>query len=405
MKKNLLITTSSFPFNTEVQEAFLIAELAILSTHFDHIYICPSVEKITKQIELPSNVSIKPIIKANRLKKTRVLSSLFGKHFWSELFSGISKIKLKQLASFSKEMIVFLANAKRISREINQVISEEKLETDNLLLYSYWLDHNSFAFTLLKKKYSRLKIISRVHSSEVYLHRTAFGYQMFKKKTIQQLDKLICVSIFLKSYIHDNYKLHGDNISVSRLGTLSNPLLDIEVKKGLKVLSIGSADVKRIDLLEASLKQIESLELEWHHFGSLNYTLGDSTLNPFVKCTHFGYLSNQELLKKIENEQYDLLINVSSSEGIPVSVMEAMSFGIPCIATAVGGTPEIVDDKNGTLLSPNPTPKEISLAIIDFHNLPLDKKLEIRKAAHLTSREKFNAKKNHEKFAQSINKL
>ncbi|MFR4320263.1 MAG: glycosyltransferase [Blautia massiliensis (ex Durand et al. 2017)] len=45
-------------------------------------------------------------------------------------------------------------------------------------------------------------------------------------------------------------------------------------------------------------------------------------------------------------------MNVSSSEGIPVSIMEATSFGIPGIATDAGGTKEIIRDKeNGVLLS------------------------------------------------------
>lgn len=41
---------------------------------------------------------------------------------------------------------------------------------------------------------------------------------------------------------------------------------------------------------------------------------------------------------------------MSDSEGIPVSIMEAMSFGIPVIARNVGGMSEIVNEENGLLL-------------------------------------------------------
>ena len=45
---------------------------------------------------------------------------------------------------------------------------------------------------------------------------------------------------------------------------------------------------------------------------------------------------------------------MSETEGIPVSIMEAQSYGIPVIATNVGGTSEIVHDGiNGVLLSRN----------------------------------------------------
>ena len=58
-----------------------------------------------------------------------------------------------------------------------------------------------------------------------------------------------------------------------------------------------------------------------------------------------GAIQNVEVYKYYNEHCADLFINVSSSEGLPVSIMEAISFGIPVIATDVGGTGEIV--KNG----------------------------------------------------------
>ncbi|WP_298435836.1 glycosyltransferase [Geobacter sp.] len=50
---------------------------------------------------------------------------------------------------------------------------------------------------------------------------------------------------------------------------------------------------------------------------------------------------------------FDLYVQPSLSEGHPLAVLEAMSLGIPVIATAVGGVPEIIgEDKFGTLVIP-----------------------------------------------------
>ena len=46
----------------------------------------------------------------------------------------------------------------------------------------------------------------------------------------------------------------------------------------------------------------------------------------------------------------DLYANSSISEGISLTILEAMAAGLPVVATRVGGTPEIVDDTCGRLV-------------------------------------------------------
>ncbi len=49
----------------------------------------------------------------------------------------------------------------------------------------------------------------------------------------------------------------------------------------------------------------------------------------------------------------DIFVLPSYNEGLPVSLLEAMSWGIPVISTTVGGIPDLVEDHvNGYLISP-----------------------------------------------------
>ena len=98
-----------------------------------------------------------------------------------------------------------------------------------------------------------------------------------------------------------------------------------------------------------TLQHILDINIKWTHFGDgimMNQIKEMSRELPEnIKIDFRGNVKNSDLLEVYKNNQFDLFLNVSLSEGIPVSIMEALSFGIPCIATDVGGTKEMVAEK------------------------------------------------------------
>jgi glycosyltransferase involved in cell wall biosynthesis len=74
-----------------------------------------------------------------------------------------------------------------------------------------------------------------------------------------------------------------------------------------------------------------------------------------------GHLDQNTLLKYYQNATVSVL--PSYYEGLPGSLLEAMSCGIPTIATAVGGMPEVVvEGETGFLIPPN-NPAKLASAI------------------------------------------
>jgi glycosyltransferase involved in cell wall biosynthesis len=66
----------------------------------------------------------------------------------------------------------------------------------------------------------------------------------------------------------------------------------------------------------------------------------------------------------------DIFVSTATSDGTPVSVLEAMSTGLPCIATRVGGVPEWIEDGVTGLLIPPRDPAALSRAILALASDP-----------------------------------
>ena len=65
----------------------------------------------------------------------------------------------------------------------------------------------------------------------------------------------------------------------------------------------------------------------------------------------------------------DVFVNCSISEGISLTILEAMAAGVPVVATAVGGTPEIVTDEVGRLV-PARDPSALAAALDALADAP-----------------------------------
>jgi glycosyltransferase involved in cell wall biosynthesis len=99
-----------------------------------------------------------------------------------------------------------------------------------------------------------------------------------------------------------------------------------------------------------------------------------------------GYLSNSRALLPA----LDVYVNCSLSEGISVAVLEAMDAAVAVVATAVGGTPEILRDGIDGRLVPSRSPESLAAALVSLAGQP-EQRRRLGDAGRIRVQESFSA--------------
>lgn len=405
-KKNILIfLTGGFPFGKG--ETFIENEIEELSSRFEEIIIIAHDVNSVDYRKVPKNITIKRInYELPFLRKLLFFPVFFSKLFWKELYRIIFIYKKTLSIGILKTMINSLQNSKRLSKYYNHYLTINK--EHNVFYYSYWCNDSALALAFLKTSNQEVKTISRLHRWDLYFEESNYNYLPFRKFICDDLDAVFSISQDGIDYIQETWKITNlSNIRLSRLGILNNRKPICQIDDHFKLVSCSNLiPVKRIDLILESLKFLKSRSWEW-------IVIGDGPQREYIEenisflprsssIRMMGRIPNKDIYKLYEKEKPDLFINLSSSEGIPVSIMEAMSFGIPVIATDVGGTREIVNNKNGILLEANPFPIEVAQKIDDFISLNQNERKIKRRAAFESWNDNYSAKTNYNEFIDQV---
>jgi glycosyltransferase involved in cell wall biosynthesis len=92
---------------------------------------------------------------------------------------------------------------------------------------------------------------------------------------------------------------------------------------------------------------------------------------------HLGLEQQVRFLGNVEDiapllERADLFCLLSRSEGMSNALLEAMSASLPCVATAVGGTPEVMAGELRAMLVPSEDPDAAACKIIELLSNPAE---------------------------------
>ena len=363
MNKTLLIFTDGFPYGGA--DPFLANEMPYLEASFRNITIVP-LEKgktgIMRTIPADIKVLEPPFIRFSS-KLQLLAKGLFNR---SPVIPFISEGRRSHVftnaSRFRNWITHFLVTRRMLSMDY---LKNNSFLGEYDIIYFYWGLRWSQVLPFLSPGL-KPKIVVRFHGSDLYEH-TNDNYIPWRREQLDNTGSAVVISDAGYRYFNEKYPFFSGKIFLSRIGT-SDHGINPYIRSGtVRIVSCSNIyPVKRVDLVARALSFLK-MQAEWIHFGEgssrREVEKQISRMPANIRCTLAGNIPNEELMRYYSNNPVDLFINLSSSEGVPVSVMEAMSFGIPVVATDVGGTGEIVSEKTGCLINPGLDAETISKII------------------------------------------
>lgn len=404
MKPRLALFTSNYPFRASWGEVmFLKPEVPHLTQVFDVTVIPLSTDgpNVDPHAALKIDGGLAEAWracggKAGKVRKALMSPTLYGE-FARCLRAGRRPV-LSQLAVFASQYQV----------------AHEWLRTADLsnrfeVLYTYWCTPTTTALV----SGASVPVVSRLHGGDLYRERQANGYVPSQSRTLGRLAKAVCISNHGLEYLKALGVPTG-KLMLSRLGVPRQKAAKHSRDGVLRVVSCSSViPIKRVSAILEALVRVCRLRPEqhvsWTHLGG-GSQLEDLKNRASVRPDNLsirleGQLSNQGVLDYYRSQPVDLFLHASETEGLPVCIQEAQSFGVPVASTDVGGVPEIVGPEVGYLVPVDDPVTGLSGAVQAFLSSTDSERRRMRENARERQRLHFDSDTNHQRFAEALLQL
>lgn len=411
-KSTCILLTMEYPYLRG--ETFLENEIMYLSRTFTTVNIFALSGKGVVTRPLPPNVVAFPL--------TNTTSSFrYIRYAMLGVFkSGIIKRRQIEKGWKPRKLLASLYARGRVNTTYTKIISHldtilKEQSPKIVLFYSYWFMDQAYLATLLRNRYAdnrKTQAISRAHGYDLYDYRNKANYIPFRRETISALDVVYPCSQDGTDYLVSKYPFSKGKIRTSYLGTMEYGVQQ-DINRIHDVCHIATCSnlipLKRVHLVAealALLKREGIANISWTCIGDgpeqekIEAIIQEHDLSAQVNM--LGRLPNKEVIEFYKTSYIDIFINISTSEGLPVSIMEAQSFGMPVIATDVGGTREIVNENTGWLIDSDVTAQYLAHSIKKVIELTPEEQKMMRENARNFWEKNFNAATNYKDFYQNV---
>ncbi len=400
MKQVVYLFTAAYPYGRA--ESFLENEIPVLVQKFNSIFIFPHANKGEEKRTIPANCIVQEAINE---RNDLIPRKIYLSHFFficSVLLSEFVRVPrpfyfLKNIRQFNSILIRGIYDSEKIKQSI-------KHSPDEVIYYSYWMNDWALALAILKRKKVINNFVFRCAGFDIYDERHKGGFLPFRYFVYKNASAVYPNSMDGVNYIKSK-NCFPEKIKIQYWGTSNSGFNAFDESGKFTIVSCSNLiPLKRVHLIIEMLKNI-NFDLNWIHFGdgiSMEEMKEKALLLPTnITFVFKGRIPNKEVIEFYKNHSVNLFITTSETESLPVSVQEAISFGIPVIATNVGGMAEIVNEQTGYLIDKNVDITKTAKLISDF-KMSNKNTSEFRKGVRSFWQSHFEAEHIYSKFYEDL---
>ena len=264
-----------------------------------------------------------------------------------------------------------------------------KLRSKNILIIAIeGSTHANYRYNFLKNEYENKKQNFEMNKQKSLINDTLKEYKLS--------DYIVVPSEFVKKTFIDQ-GISEDKLICIPFGLNINQFKRKKrIDRKFKVIFVGGITIRKgIDyLINAIISLHKKIDIELWLVGTIDNLYKKKNYPKYIKL--FGHINKNEL--PWYYSQSDIFCHPSLEEGLPSTILEAMSIGLPIICTENSGGGDFVNSKNGFVVKAK-SPKSIEQKILQlYHDRNLMTQMGI--AAKKTSLNKFS----WSNFVNSLNK-
>lgn len=240
------------------------------------------------------------------------------------------------------ELSFILGAAKVIKKEKFDIVNTQSLITTSLPCSLWGLPFAVTAHGVHHEGF--IKLYKERNNFFVSVIASKF-YRIIESFNAKKAKVIIC----LGQSTYDYYKKINSHCTIIPNGIDINRFSSSTAKRAKTIVSVGRfTEQKQLDKLIIAMDNLQDYTLEIIGLGPLEDQV-KSLCNKRKNCKFLGYKSQEEIIPHLRKARFTILPSIF--EGLPISMLEAMSCGVIPIATPVGDIPSVLKDgKTGFVL-------------------------------------------------------